>query len=66
MKKVVSFCLWGTNPFYLDGALRALATARQNYPDYEWWFYLAEDVPAATAEQLAAQGATILHMKRGN
>jgi hypothetical protein len=32
MKKVVSFCLWGTNPHYLDGALHALATARQFYP----------------------------------
>jgi hypothetical protein len=64
MKKVVSFCLWGTNPHYLDGALHALATARQFYPDWEWWFYLAEDVPATTADTLATNGATVIRLQR--
>ena len=54
MKKVVSFCLWDTNRHYLDGALHAPATAREHYPDWEWWFYLAKDGPAATTDKLAS------------
>ena len=65
MKKVVSFCLWGTSPYYLEGAFRALSTARQYYPDWEWWFYLADDVPTVTADQLAAEGGTVIPMRRG-
>jgi hypothetical protein len=65
MKKVVSFCLWGTNPHYLDGAVQALFTAREFYTDWEHWFYLAEDVPNGTAERLAADGAKVIRMRRG-
>ncbi|MES2474545.1 MAG: hypothetical protein V4640_02110 [Verrucomicrobiota bacterium] len=64
MRKVVSSCLWGINPHYLDGASLALSTAREHYPDWEWWFYLAEDVPAATATRLATEGATVIRMRR--
>jgi len=66
MKKVVSFCLWGTNPHYLDGAIRALATAREFYPDWEYWFYLAEDVPGAVVAELANQGAKVIRMNRAD
>jgi hypothetical protein len=65
MKKVVSFCLWGSNPHYLEGARNALSTAQIHYPDWEHWFYMAEDVPAATVEHLANHGARVIPMQRG-
>ena len=65
MKKVVSFCLWGTNPHYLDGALLALASAREFYPGWEYWFYLTEDVPEQTATALTEGGGHVIRKRRG-
>jgi len=65
MKNVVSFCLWGTNPYYLDGAVRALTSARKFYPGWEYWFYLAADVPEQTVTTLRAEGGHIIRKQRG-
>lgn len=65
MKKVIAFCLWGENPYYLDGALLALESAKEFYPGWEYWFYLAEDVPEKTAANLGNLGACVIRKNRG-
>ena len=65
MKNVVSFCLWGTNVHYHQGAESALASTLTLYPGWEPWFYLAEDVPPPVAKRLAAGGAHVIHQTRG-
>jgi hypothetical protein len=64
MKKVVSFCLWGNNPHYIEGAFTALASALERYPGWEPWIYLAEDVAENVAAMLASKGAIIIRMNR--
>ena len=65
MRRVVSFCLWGRNPHYINGAYVALASSIELYPDWEPWFYVAEDVSQSVAERLAANGARVIRMTRG-
>lgn len=64
MKKVVSFCLWGSNPHYIEGAFTAVSSALELYPGWEPWIYLAEDVEESVARKLADQGAFIIRMDR--
>ncbi len=66
MKHVVSFCLWGNNPHYHDGALKALASVLELYPGWEAWVYLAEDVPEKITDQLRSNSAKVITMRRGS
>jgi hypothetical protein len=65
VKNVVSFCLWGSNPHYHQGAVTALESARLLYPGWESWIYLAEDVPEPVAEQLTARATKVIRLTRG-
>ena len=38
--KVISFCLWGDDPKYVQGAIRNAEIAEKLFPDWECWFYL--------------------------
>lgn len=60
MRKVVSFSLWGTASEYVEGAIRALESARIYYPDWEYWFYVRSDVPKEHLEALRNLGAKII------
>ena len=41
MKKLITFSLWGDNPFYLEGACRNAELAKEIYPDWICRFYIA-------------------------
>ena len=41
MKKVISFSLWGSDPFYIDGAYKNIELAKEIYPDWVCRFYVA-------------------------
>jgi hypothetical protein len=40
MKKVISFCLFGLNPRYVEGAVKNAELAQKYMPDWECWFYV--------------------------
>tara|TARA_Y100000310_G_C20646448_1_gene796910 strand:+ start:283 stop:1170 length:888 start_codon:yes stop_codon:yes gene_type:complete len=51
-KNIVSFSLWGDNPFYGIGAIRNAETAQKYYKGWISRFYLGTDVPLETKETL--------------
>ncbi len=66
MINVVSFCLWGTNPHYLNGAESALESVHTLYPDWESWIYIAEDVPNESIARLTEKASRVIRMTRGH
>ena len=64
MKRVVSFSLWGENPFYHEGALRALDSVGSAYPGWESWIYVAEDVPEVMVKRLAERATRVVRLIR--
>lgn len=60
--KVISFCLWGSNPKYTIGAIRNAELALEIYPGWETWFYVAGDVPIEITDKLMTIGAKVLTM----
>lgn len=53
MKKVISFCLFGDNPKYCQGAIRNAELAQQIYPDWVCQFVIGKDVPLDIQGKLA-------------
>ena len=43
MKRVISFCLWGSDPVYWDGALENARLAAALFPGWECWYYVASE-----------------------
>lgn len=60
MRKVISFSLWGDNPKYTIGAIRNAEMAPFIYPDWETWFYVADNVPKDIVKSLIQNGAKII------
>lgn len=52
MKKVISFCLWGSDPRYTVGALKNAQLASQIYPDWVCRYYIAKCVPTSIIQNL--------------
>jgi hypothetical protein len=52
MKKVISFCLFGSNPRYTIGAIKNAKLAKQYMPDWECRFYIANNVPEEIVDEL--------------
>ena len=44
MKKIISYSLWGNDPKYTYGAIKNAETALEHYPEWECWFYCANNV----------------------
>ena len=60
MKKVISFCLWGTNPRYTIGALKNADLAEEIYPDWVCRYYVGKSVPLNIIDQLILKNNTEL------
>lgn len=66
-KKVISFSLWGDNPKYTHGAIKNAVLARRIYPDWECWFYVADNVPTTIIDSLAIIcSARVIKMGKGD
>ena len=61
MRKVISFSLWGDNPKYTIGAIKNSEIAPFIYPDWETWFYVADNVPREIIEKLKQSGSKIIN-----
>lgn len=62
MKKVISFCIWGSNLRYTIGALENAKLQKLIYPDWISRFYVSDDVPLEIIKQLIEIGVEIVHM----
>ena len=51
-KNIISFSLWGDNPFYNVGAIRNAESASKHYEGWVCRYYLGTDVPKETVEAL--------------
>jgi tetratricopeptide (TPR) repeat protein len=56
---VISFSLWGAQPFYSYGAMINLVLSRSIYPDWSCRFYVGADVPRGATAFLADNGADV-------
>ena len=56
-KKVISFCLFGSEPIYTIGAVKNAQIASKIYPDWSLLFWLGDNVPEYITSQLVATGA---------
>ena len=59
MTKVISFCLWGNDPKYVQGAIRNAEIAEKLFPDWECWFYL----PSLPIHPIVAQVSHLSNVK---
>ncbi len=59
-KKVISFCLWGTDPKYCVGAIRNAQLAKTVYPGWEVWVYCGTSVPSTTLDELKKYDAKVI------
>lgn len=50
--KVISFCLWGHDSKYTQGAIANAKLAAEVYPDWECWFYCRNDTDGAVMLEL--------------
>lgn len=50
--KVISFCLWGNDPKYCEGAIQNVKLASEIYPDWECWFFVDNTVPEKIIDEL--------------
>tara|TARA_R110001632_G_scaffold60003_2_gene145774 strand:+ start:972 stop:1643 length:672 start_codon:yes stop_codon:yes gene_type:complete len=57
MRKIISYCLWGSDPKYCVGAVKNLNSAKDYYPDWDCVFYVSKDVPEEYIQQLIDGGA---------
>lgn len=58
-KKVISFCLYGDGPAYINGALENIKLQQEIYPGWVCRFYVDGTVPGRVAAQLVMAGAEV-------
>lgn len=61
-KKIISFSLWGSNPFYTEGVVKNCAMASQFYPGWIVWVYVNDTVPQSIIDKILAFGAMVINV----
>jgi glycosyl transferase family 2 len=64
MNQIISFSLYGTSPFYCEGAIRNVELARSVYPGWRCRFYVGESVPSAYLDALRQYGAEVIPVRK--
>lgn len=61
--KIISFCLYGNNPFYYQGAIENAKLKEHVYgTEWETWFYVGDDVPKEAVEELKLHADRVIVM----
>lgn len=63
-RKLISFSLFGSNPLYLQGALRNANLAPLVYPGWNVRFYVSEEIEDSLVRQLEDAGAEVVRKER--
>jgi hypothetical protein len=61
-KKIVAFCVWGTDPKYTVGALRNAELIKDIYPGWVARFYVGTSVSPVLVQKLSQCGAETVRM----
>jgi len=62
MKKVISFSMWGKNPFYIIGGILNADIAEKEWEGWTCRYYMAPTVPKAAVKELAGRKNTEIFM----
>lgn len=57
--KIISYCLWGEDNKYIQGALQNVDLAKEIYPEFITKFYVDESISIETLSALSKKGALI-------
>ncbi len=63
MKKIISFSLYGANPFYTRGAIANAKQVHNFYPNWICRFYVGSSVPQEVIQQLLNLEAEVIPMQ---
>ena len=66
MKRIISFSLWGKDPFYFKGAIENVKLQPEIYPGWTCRFYVDDTVPENAVKELKELGAEIYMMPRSD
>jgi hypothetical protein len=58
-KTVISFSIFGTNPWYVDMALLNIKLARELYPGWACWFFIDRTMPIEQGQRITNAGGEI-------
>jgi hypothetical protein len=58
-ESIISFCLFGDNPLYLEGAMQNISLAHEIYPGWRTVFYVSDKIPADFLEELKAAASEV-------
>ena len=61
--KIISFCLWGDNPKYTEGAIKNAQLASEIYPGWKCRFYVGQSVPSIVLMRLEMNENTEVEYK---
>jgi len=63
--KVISYGIWGNDPFYTVGAIKNADLAARLFPDWKCIFYCFESVPADIVSELRSRSNCIVRAVEG-
>ncbi|MEQ1830311.1 MAG: hypothetical protein ABL921_30420 [Pirellula sp.] len=63
-KRIVAFSVFGSDPMYLDGAVRNAVLVASVYPGWSARFYVSEEIPTDCIDRLLDSGAEVVSRKR--
>ena len=64
MKKLISFCLYGDDPSYNDGAILNAKASKLVFKDWELRFYISDEIQNSLENELQSLGCQTIRMKR--
>lgn len=65
-KNIISFSLWGTDAYYIEGAIENAFLARHIYPEWMCRFYVDASIPKDVIERLVQLGAQVIQFNEAS
>lgn len=65
MVEVFSFCLYGNLPTYCKGMIENIKLINENFPNFEIWIYIKEDVPEVYINEFINKNCKLIPIPEG-
>ena len=59
-RNVISFSLFGKDPYYQECAVTVARSAKGFFPEFRCWFYCSDDIPGNVRDSLTRSGAKVM------
>ena len=63
-KNIIAFSLWGTDSYYMEGALENAFLAKHIYPEWMCRFYVDTSIPRSVIERLIQVGSQVIQFNQ--